>query len=407
MTLFLFVGVNNIIWGTIGICRLLGEKIWKSTNVLKPNAALTPITINETAAILPAHNEEVTIEQSIKGLLAVLPQENIYVVNDNSTDRTSEVARSFGVHVYDLSPNVGKAKAIVKTCKHFNLFKKYKAILFNDADIVIDKHYLMYALPLLYNGDVACVAGHQEQRQRRSNFFENFFLLYRSRLWLIVQACMRYGQTWKYTNVSYIVPGALSIYKTSVLKKIHIDAPRLIIEDFNMTFELQKKRLGKIAYDPRIRGYHQDPYTMSDYIKQMRRWNLGFWQTVYKNGFWPSMFWLSTGEIVLQILLYSLFVLSLPVSFVILGVELLFVGQVATVPIISKLGVEALILLGFDYVSTIIAAIYLRKFSLLFFGTGFIVLLLIDAYMYLITLPLIFRSDANGIWVSPKRQAVR
>jgi cellulose synthase/poly-beta-1,6-N-acetylglucosamine synthase-like glycosyltransferase len=221
-----------------------------------------------------------------------------------------------------------------------------------------------------------------------------------------VQAFVRYGQTWKYTNVSYIVPGALSIYKTSVLRKIHIDAPHLIIEDFNMTFELQKKRLGKIAYAPHIKGYHQDPYTFGDYVKQMRRWYLGFWQTVYRNGIWPSFFWISTGEIIIQLLLYSLFIVSIPISFFALFAASYFTDPHVMSILISKVLFEIGLLLVIDYVSTVITAIYLKKPALLIFGLGFFVLLFVDSLLYLATLPLTFASRAKvtGVWVSPKRK---
>ena len=117
------------------------------------------------------------------------------------------------------------------------------------------------------------------------------------------------------------------------------------------------------------------------------------------------MFWVSTGEIIIQLLLYSLFVVSLPISFIALGIEMRFADPATLAPIASKLSIEALILLGLDYVSTIIAAVYLRKFSLLFFGMGFFIFLLIDSFIYLATLPLTFRTHTSGIWVSPKRQA--
>ncbi|WP_342617364.1 glycosyltransferase family 2 protein [Rhodoferax sp. GW822-FHT02A01] len=46
------------------------------------------------AIILPAYNEEVTIESVIIEFNAALPEAEIYVINNNSKDRTAEIARS-------------------------------------------------------------------------------------------------------------------------------------------------------------------------------------------------------------------------------------------------------------------------------------------------------------------------
>jgi glycosyltransferase involved in cell wall biosynthesis len=47
-----------------------------------------------TAIILPAYNEEVTIEKVILDFHAVLPEAAIYVINNNSQDRTAEIAKA-------------------------------------------------------------------------------------------------------------------------------------------------------------------------------------------------------------------------------------------------------------------------------------------------------------------------
>ena len=79
-----------------------------------------------------------------------------------------------------------------------------------------------------------------------------------------------------------------------------------------MTFEVQRKGLGRVAYSPRARCSSEDPFTLNDYRKQVQRWYLGFWQTVRRHGFWPSRFWLSLGGLLAELMLISLFALALP-----------------------------------------------------------------------------------------------
>lgn len=51
------------------------------------------------AAIIPCYNEEATVATVVADLRAALPDAEIYVYDNNSTDRTSEVAAAAGAHV--------------------------------------------------------------------------------------------------------------------------------------------------------------------------------------------------------------------------------------------------------------------------------------------------------------------
>ena len=58
------------------------------------------------------------------------------------------------------------------------------------------------------------------------------------------------------------------MYRVDVLDQIDIAAPGLVIEDFNMTFEVHAKKLGRIAFRPDVAvAYTQDPDTWDDCTK--------------------------------------------------------------------------------------------------------------------------------------------
>jgi glycosyltransferase involved in cell wall biosynthesis len=54
---------------------------------------------NDIAVILPCYNEEAAIAATVEGFRKALPQARIYVFDNNSTDRTVEVARAAGAIV--------------------------------------------------------------------------------------------------------------------------------------------------------------------------------------------------------------------------------------------------------------------------------------------------------------------
>lgn len=84
------------------------------------------------SAIIPAYNEEKTIEEVLKAVLEVSLIDNIIVVSDGSTDATADIARYMGVDVIELEVNRGKGgamKAGLDKCTS-------DTILFLDADLI-------------------------------------------------------------------------------------------------------------------------------------------------------------------------------------------------------------------------------------------------------------------------------
>ena len=245
---------------------------------------------SDIAAVVPAHNEELIIRKCVQALKQVLDKKQIYVVSDGSNDKTYRRARMEGCHVSYLNPGRGKAKALKHLFTRYKLFKRYKLIFIVDADTNMDPSCLFHALPLFNDKNVGVVFASSQTKwvQHIIPKLSYYFIAYRDRLNRLLQYCFVYGQTWKYTNVIYVIPGFATIYRSRVLKKLEIDTPGLLIEDFNLAFQYHRRKLGKIGYNPAMIGWDQYPDNLPDYWKQVRRWNIGFFQTVKKNGIWAS-----------------------------------------------------------------------------------------------------------------------
>jgi glycosyltransferase involved in cell wall biosynthesis len=63
------------------------------------------------AVLLPCHNEAVTIGDVVKGFRAALPDSTVYVYDNNSTDRTADIARAAGAVVRH-EPQQGKGYVV-------------------------------------------------------------------------------------------------------------------------------------------------------------------------------------------------------------------------------------------------------------------------------------------------------
>jgi glycosyltransferase involved in cell wall biosynthesis len=62
-------------------------------------ATVAPITPPRVAVLIPCLNEEITIGKVIDDFRAALPEAEVYVFDNNSTDRTAEIARARGATV--------------------------------------------------------------------------------------------------------------------------------------------------------------------------------------------------------------------------------------------------------------------------------------------------------------------
>jgi glycosyltransferase involved in cell wall biosynthesis len=63
--------------------------------------------MSDTLVFIPAWNEEDNLPAVLDALRAELPEADVLVVDDGSTDRTAEVARAHGAIVHSLGANLG------------------------------------------------------------------------------------------------------------------------------------------------------------------------------------------------------------------------------------------------------------------------------------------------------------
>lgn len=406
------IGISVTIWTLVGLIRFLSEKLIKPKKTKKKNR----FQPEDIAVVIPAHNEEIIVRKCVKAVKVFLPANQIYVVSDGSTDKTYSNAKKEKCHVAKLKPGRGKARALKYLFKEYRLFERYKLILIVDADTKMDKDTLKFALPMFNDKDIKVVFASSQIKWPKHIMPRRklYYVAYRDRLNRLLQYCFVYGQTWKYTNVNYVIPGFATMYRSDALKKLEIDTPGLLIEDFNLAFQFHKKKLGKIGYEPRMIGWDQYPESFVDYWKQVRRWNIGFFQTVKKNKIWPSMFWVALGIFSLEILLHSLFLLILPLvllstlsNFINIGPFSGMINTYESLPFYENYTIFDLFISIFfiDYIFTIIIGVWNRKPQYLIYGFFFIFMHYATSLILLSSIYPGFFGNSSGKWISPKRQA--
>lgn len=409
--LFIMVfGVNTTVWGLVGLGRVGATVVRRSRKEL-PGVGLAA---GDVAVLIAAHNEELVIANTIRSASALVPLGNIFIASDASVDCTATVARASGANVLELLPNRGKAGALVAAIEHFQLAQNFTIVMLLDADTQLSSNYLDTALPYFNDPNTVAVAGRVSTiaDPESPTLIGRFLVAYRERFYYAVQYLLKFGQAARGANVVSIVPGFASLYRSAVLQHIQIDAPGLAIEDFNMTFEVHAKKLGRIAFHPHAAvAYTQDPDNFADYSNQLGRWALGFWQTLGRHRLRIGSFWGSLIFFVIELVSSSiLMVLILPGLLLSIAATLwmtLTPGITGAVAWFAAYLPPSAIVAGVllpDYLLTIAVVLIVRRPKYLLLGLAFPVMRVVDSLICLRALPRAIFGTSSGKWKSPARR---
>ncbi len=108
--------------------------------------------------IIPAYNEEGSVGKVVEGVHALLPEAEVLVVNDGSTDRTSEKARASQATVLELPFNLGIGGAM-QAGYQYACQRGYDIAVQVDADGQHDPKEIIRLLPALQAEEADVVIG--------------------------------------------------------------------------------------------------------------------------------------------------------------------------------------------------------------------------------------------------------
>jgi cellulose synthase/poly-beta-1,6-N-acetylglucosamine synthase-like glycosyltransferase len=227
------------------------------------------------ALILPAHNEEMVITYTIRSALAAgMDMHDIYVVSDGSKDKTVQLALQYlpWHNVFD-QPQTGKAMAIKNGIDHFGIVDRYEWVHVADADGVFSSTYFTEIKNRLSNEYVAAT-GHVQSLKG------GWISKYRTFEYTLGLEVMRRIQA--FLGTIPVIPGATCVLRTDIIESLDFTQHSLT-EDMDITLQIHRKNLGKIAYIPQAKAFTQDPKDIGDYHKQILRWYRGAWQVMSRH----------------------------------------------------------------------------------------------------------------------------
>lgn len=281
----IFVKIGSaliLFFTTIIILRymfLLFFSILKLIFKSQKNISLKQISTNKKVTIIvPAYNEEVVIETSIKSLLEqTYPNLEILIIDDGSKDQTFIRAKQYEFDSGDRSlrvlskENGGKAKAI----NYGILNSKGSLIMVVDADSKLDKNAVILMSRYFEDEEIAAVAG-------------SVYVSNQHNIWTKLQALeyieglnmVRNGQA--FLKLVNIIPGPIGMFRKQALYDVGLYDSDTFAEDCDVTLKLISKGY-KIDFEPEAVAYTEAPDNLLDLIKQRYRWTRGILQAIKKH----------------------------------------------------------------------------------------------------------------------------
>lgn len=217
--------------------------------------------MEKIAVLIPCYNEETTIEKVIKDFKKELPEADIYVYNNNSKDKTKEIAQKNGAIVVD-EYKQGKGNVVRSQ------FRDIDADLYVmvDGDDTYPAEFVHQLIEPVRNGEADMAIGDRisngtYQKENKRHFHEFGNNLVRKAINVLFS-----------TNLKDIMTG-YRVFNKRFVKNMPVLSPKFEIETEMSLYALDKKYIIKeipIIYRDRPEGSASKLNTVSDGIKVIK-----------------------------------------------------------------------------------------------------------------------------------------
>ncbi len=263
-----FIFLFTIYYFVIGFCGL-----WRRHE----DKIFTPA--KTFALIVAAHNEHAVIAQLIDNLRGLkYPRElyDIFVIADNCSDDTAEIARNHGAIVHERFSEEGRGKGFAMEWMFDRLFKmerQYDAVAVFDADNLVHPNFLLEMNNRLLKGDKV-IQGYLDAKNPYDTWVSGTFAI---AFWVI-------DHVWHLakTNIglSSVLGGTWMVITTDVLKKNGWGATCLT-EDMEFTMKSLCDGIKTTwAHDAIV--WDEKPLTFEASWNQRKRWAQGQFDVAHR-----------------------------------------------------------------------------------------------------------------------------
>jgi cellulose synthase/poly-beta-1,6-N-acetylglucosamine synthase-like glycosyltransferase/peptidoglycan/xylan/chitin deacetylase (PgdA/CDA1 family)/spore germination protein YaaH len=245
----------------------------------RPHRQASPGVNPRVAVLVPAYNEEKVIVRTVRSVLnSDYKNIRVIVIDDGSSDRTVEVARTAyyaeiaaGRVTVLTKSNGGKAEALNYALDYLTE-EIYVGI---DADTVIAPDAISKLIPHFEDQRIGAVAGNAKVGNR-----VNLWTRWQALEYITSQNFER--RALDLFHVVMVVPGAIGAWRTAPVKAAGGYPINTVAEDADLTMNLLEQQY-RVVYEDRALAFTEAPIDAQGLMRQRFRWSFGILQAVWKH----------------------------------------------------------------------------------------------------------------------------
>ncbi|MFF3711895.1 bifunctional polysaccharide deacetylase/glycosyltransferase family 2 protein [Streptomyces phaeochromogenes] len=267
--------VGVAVMGRFGMMLILARRHYRQRN--KRRFSWGPTVTQPVSVIVPAYNEKECIANTLESLAKSTHPIEIIVVDDGSTDDTSQIARdaarSFGMTNVRVirQENAGKPAALNNGVHSAS----YDIVVMMDGDTVFEPDAVHQLVQPFADPEVGAVAGNAKVGNRNTVIGA----------WQHIEYVMGFNLDRRMYDLLCCmptIPGAIGAFRRDAVLEVGGMSEDTLAEDTDITIAMHRGGW-RVVYQEHARAWTEAPASLKQLWSQRYRWSYGTMQALWKH----------------------------------------------------------------------------------------------------------------------------
>jgi cellulose synthase/poly-beta-1,6-N-acetylglucosamine synthase-like glycosyltransferase/peptidoglycan/xylan/chitin deacetylase (PgdA/CDA1 family) len=275
LSYFLMV-VGIAVMGRFGMMLILARRHYRQRNRKRGKGgkfSWGPTVTRPVTVIVPAYNEKECIANTLKSLAKSTHPIEIIVVDDGSTDNTSEIAESMGMPNVRVirQENAGKPAALNNGVRNAS----YDIVVMMDGDTVFEPDAVHQLVQPFADPEIGAVAGNAKVGNRNTIIGA----------WQHIEYVMGFNldrRMYDLLRCMPTIPGAIGAFRRDAVLEVGGMSEDTLAEDTDITIAMHRAGW-RVVYQEHAKAWTEAPASLKQLWSQRYRWSYGTMQALWKH----------------------------------------------------------------------------------------------------------------------------